>query len=68
MMVFGTKPKKGSSIKVSDKRRLSLLNSDFKVITGIENNMFKTTLCLHVSLQQVLIAEYTMALTVQEML
>ena len=43
LMMFGTKPKKGSSIKVSDKRRLSQLNSDFKVITGIENGRFKQT-------------------------
>ena len=43
MMMFGNKPKKGKSIKASDKRRLSLLNSDFKVITGLENNRFKKT-------------------------
>ena len=41
MMVFGTKPKKPTSIKVSDKRRISLLNSDFKIVTGLENNRFK---------------------------
>ena len=41
MMVFGTKPKKPNSIKVSDKRRISLLNSDFTIITGLENNRFK---------------------------
>ena len=41
MMVFGTKPKKPNSMKVADKRRLSLLNSDFKVITGLDNNRFK---------------------------
>ena len=41
MMVFGTKPKKPRSVKVSDKRRLSLLNSDFKVVTGLDNNRFK---------------------------
>ena len=41
MMVFGTKPKKPNSIKVSDKRRISLLNSDFKVMTGVESNRFR---------------------------
>ena len=41
MMVFGTKPKKPTSIKVSDKRRIYLINSDFKIITGLENNRFK---------------------------
>ena len=43
MMVFGTKPKNGNSILVNDKRRLSQLNSDFKIITGIENYRFKST-------------------------
>ena len=40
-MVFGCKPKKANSIKPTDKRRLSLLNSDFKVMTGLVNNRFK---------------------------
>ena len=35
-MVFGSKPKKLQSIKPSDKRRISLLNSDFKILTGLE--------------------------------
>ena len=35
-MVFGSKPKKLHSIKPEDKRRISLLNSDFKVVTGLE--------------------------------
>ena len=43
LMVFGTKPKKLSSLKPSDKRRISLLNSDFKVITGLEAARFKKT-------------------------
>ena len=42
-MVFGSKPKKGNSIKPSDKRRISLLNSDFKTISGIESLRFKKT-------------------------
>ena len=40
-MVFGNKPKKPNSTKPSDKRKISLLNSDFKVATGIDNNRFK---------------------------
>ena len=35
LMVFGTKPKKLSRIKARDKRRVSLLNSDFKLMTGL---------------------------------
>ena len=41
LMVFGSKPKKPNSIKPSDKRKISLLNSDFKIITGIEARRFK---------------------------
>ena len=40
-MVFGNKPKKPNSLKPSDKRKISLLNADFKVTTGIDNNRFK---------------------------
>ena len=37
LMVFGNKPgKKAKSLKISDRRKLSLLNIDFKVVTGIE--------------------------------
>ena len=43
LMVFGTKPKKRNSIKPGDKRRISLLNSDFKVITGLEAKRFGNT-------------------------
>ena len=42
-MVFGSKPKKPQSIKPGDKRRISLLNSDFKIITGLEAQMFGQT-------------------------
>ena len=42
-MIFGTKPKKPLSIKPEDKRRISLLNSDFKLSTAIEADMFKQT-------------------------
>ena len=41
LMVFGCKPKKPLSIKPEDKRKISLLNSDFKLITGIESKRFK---------------------------
>ena len=40
-MVFGTKPKKASSLKPSDKRRISLINSDFKTMTGLEARRLK---------------------------
>ena len=43
LMVFGCKPKKMSSIKPGDKRRISLLNSDFKVLTGLEALRFGET-------------------------
>ena len=48
MMVFGTKPKKANSIKPGDKRRISLLNSDFKLVEGLEARRFRkiTTHCL----------------------
>ena len=42
-MVFGSKPKKMNSIKPGDKRRLSLLNSDFKIATGLDAKRFSST-------------------------
>ena len=42
-MVFGCKPKKSKSLKPSDKRRISLLNCDFKTISGIISRRFKQT-------------------------
>ena len=41
LMVFACKPKKPKSVKPSDKRKISLLNSDFKIITGIINERLK---------------------------
>jgi hypothetical protein len=41
LMVFGTKPKKSRSLKPSDKRKISLLNADFKITTGIDAKRFK---------------------------
>ena len=42
-MVFGSKPKKLNSLKPGDKRRISLLNCDFKIITGLEALRFGLT-------------------------
>ena len=42
MMVFGTKPKKASSLKPQDKRRLSLLNSDFKLLEDLDAGRFRS--------------------------
>ena len=42
-MVFGSKPKKVNSTKPSDKRRISLLNCDFKIISGLESRRLKAT-------------------------
>ena len=37
-MIFSNKPNKKGSKKLKDKRRLSLLNTDFKLLSGIENS------------------------------
>ena len=42
-MVFGCKPKKSKSLNPGDKRRISLLNCDFKTISGIYARRFKST-------------------------
>ena len=42
-MVFGSKPKKAKSIKPGDKRRISLLNCDFKTMSGLHSSRFKKT-------------------------
>ena len=36
LMMFGSKPKKSKSLKPKDKRKISLLNVDFKTMTGVE--------------------------------
>ena len=41
LMVFGTKPKKVNSLKPGDKRRISLLNSDFKILEGLDAKRFR---------------------------
>ena len=41
MMVFGTKPKKAKSLQPKDKRRISLLNCDFKLLEGLDAKKFR---------------------------
>ena len=41
LMVFGSKPKKPNSIRPGDKRRISLLNADYKLATGLESRKFR---------------------------
>ena len=43
LMVFGCKPKKMNSLLPSDKRRISLMNADFKFVTGLEASRFRRT-------------------------
>ena len=42
LMVFGAKPKKPGSLLPKDKRRISLLNSDFKIASGLEASLLKS--------------------------
>ena len=45
LMVFGNKPgKKAKSLKISDRRKLSLMNVDFKIATGIEASRIRQTM------------------------
>ena len=49
-MVFGNKPgKKAKSLLISDRRKLSLLNADFKLMTGIEAARIRKTMSRTVS-------------------
>ena len=41
VLVYGSKAGKEKSLNPSDKRRISLLNSDFKIMTGIEARRLK---------------------------
>ena len=43
LMVFGTKPKKAKCLKPSSKRRISLINTDMKLIGSILASRFKVT-------------------------
>ena len=50
LMVFGNKPgKKAKSLLISDRRKLSLLNSDFILMTGIEAARIRATMSRTVS-------------------
>ena len=49
-MVFGNKPgKKAKSLLISDRRKLSLLNVDFKLMTGVEAARVRSTMSRTVS-------------------
>ena len=53
LMVFGNKPgKKAKSLKISDRRKLSLLNVDFKIATGIEAARLRRTMSHTISPHQ----------------
>ena len=43
LMVFGTKPSKSKSILPGDKRRISLMNADIKMVSGLKAARFRTT-------------------------
>ena len=50
LMVFGNKPgKKAKSLLISDRRKLSLLNVDFKLMTGIEAARIRSTMSRTIS-------------------
>ena len=52
-MVFGNKPgKKAKSLLISDRRKISLLNVDFKVMTGIEAARIKKSMTRTISPNQ----------------
>ena len=57
LMVFGNKPKKAGSLLPKDKRRISLLNSDFKVASGLEERRFKKTVTRTLSPNQLVAGE-----------
>ena len=50
LMVFGNTPgKKAKSLKISDRRKLTLLNVDLIVMTGIEAARIRATMCCTIS-------------------
>ena len=62
-MVFGTKLEKASSLKSQDKRRISLLNSDFKMLEDLDAGRFRKVspnVYLLSSMLEVLIEEFNM--------
>ena len=56
-MVFTNKPGKPNSKKLTDKRKISLLNSDFKILTGSENKRFTKILTHTISDTQFALGE-----------
>ena len=52
LMVFGAKPKKHKSLKPKDKRKISLLNVDFKTMTGIHAKRLRKVMPHTVSAHQ----------------
>ena len=53
LMVFGNKPgKKAHSLLISDRRKLSLLNVDFKILSGIEASRIRRTMTRTISPHQ----------------
>ena len=44
LMIFANKPKKPNSIQAKDKSRISLLNVDFKLMTGMEAKRMRKTM------------------------
>ena len=57
LMVCTSKPGKAQSLKVKDKRRLSLLYADFKVITGLEVGRYSRVLSHTLSPQQLAVGD-----------
>ena len=51
-IIFANKPNKAHSKLLKDKRKISLLNTDFKILSGIENKRHHTILDRTVSKQQ----------------
>ena len=49
LMIFSTKPKKPNSRKPSDKRRISILNCDFKLYEGLYARRFRKLACKSLS-------------------
>ena len=58
LMVFGSKAKKPNSILPGDKRKISLLNSDFKTATGVEARLLKNTAAHTLSPLQLVAGDY----------
>ena len=56
-MVFAHKPGKPNSKKLNDKRKISVLNSDFKILTGLENKRFTKIINHTVSNKQFALGE-----------